>query len=233
MSSEETAAGSGAGRQKNLFDRVRQFDSSHCRRQTPSSSKSREEGLPESLTMRRLVSPAAPAFEEDEEGDAAPEAAPERDADAAHDDGEQDEPQAKRRKAVVSEKTAEKAQEASKKRGLVYLSRLPPFMKPAKLRFLLQQHAEVLRIYLAAEGEGNEGAAAGSTRASRPARRGRAHAAQARWRQQRQAFQGGVSAPPSLPQASSLLTPPPLLPTPPPAGSSLRTRRLRVASPSS
>jgi ESF2/ABP1 family protein len=37
-------------------------------------------------------------------------------------------------------------------RGVVYLSRLPPFMKPAKLRHLLQQHGDILRIYLAAEG---------------------------------------------------------------------------------
>jgi hypothetical protein len=34
----------------------------------------------------------------------------------------------------------------------VYISRVPPFMKPAKLRHLLEQHGEVLRLYLAAEG---------------------------------------------------------------------------------
>lgn len=140
---------------------------------------------------------------------------------------------ARKRPGGLSAAALQKAAADYSRRGLVYLSRLPPFMKPAKLRFLLQQHAEVLRIYLAAEGESDEGAAAGSTRASRPARRGRAHAAQARGWQQRQALQGGVSPPPPLPQASSLLTPPPPLPTPLPDGSSLRTRRLRVASPSS
>jgi ESF2/ABP1 family protein len=46
-------------------------------------------------------------------------------------------------------------------RGVVYLSRLPPFMKPAKLRHLLQQHGDILRIYLAAEGA--SGAAEGAT----------------------------------------------------------------------
>lgn len=34
----------------------------------------------------------------------------------------------------------------------VYLSRIPPFMKPVKVRHLLERHAEVGRIYLAPEG---------------------------------------------------------------------------------
>jgi ESF2/ABP1 family protein len=39
------------------------------------------------------------------------------------------------------------------KRGVVYLSRIPPHMKPLKLRHLLEPFGEVLRIYLAPEGE--------------------------------------------------------------------------------
>lgn len=38
------------------------------------------------------------------------------------------------------------------KRGVVYLSRIPPHMKPLKLRHLLESFGEVLRIYLAPEG---------------------------------------------------------------------------------
>lgn len=37
------------------------------------------------------------------------------------------------------------------KRGVVYLSRIPPHMKPLKLRHLLEPFGEVLRIYLAPE----------------------------------------------------------------------------------
>ena len=39
------------------------------------------------------------------------------------------------------------------KRGVVYLSRIPPHMKPLKLRHLLEPFGQVLRIYLAPEGE--------------------------------------------------------------------------------
>ncbi|CAM9773911.1 unnamed protein product, partial [Chrysoparadoxa australica] len=35
------------------------------------------------------------------------------------------------------------------KRGVVYLSRVPPHMKPAKLRHLLEHHGQIERIYLA------------------------------------------------------------------------------------
>jgi hypothetical protein len=61
---------------------------------------------------------------------------------------------ARRRKgrAVLSAAKLEKLQARYDKRGVVYISRVPPFMKPAKLRHLLEQHGEVLRLYLAAEG---------------------------------------------------------------------------------
>ena len=63
-----------------------------------------------------------------------------------------DAPAAKRRKpSLLSSKSLAAASEEHARRGLCYLSRLPPFMKPAKLRHLLSQHGEVLRIYLAAE----------------------------------------------------------------------------------
>lgn len=37
-------------------------------------------------------------------------------------------------------------------RGVVYLSRIPPYMQPQKIRHLLGQYGEVIRIYLAPEG---------------------------------------------------------------------------------
>eukprot|EP00898_Chlorokybus_atmophyticus_P007658 jgi/Chlat1/7894/Chrsp66S07203 len=43
-------------------------------------------------------------------------------------------------------------QPALQQRGVIYLSRIPPFMKPLKLRHILSQYGEVLRIYLAPEG---------------------------------------------------------------------------------
>lgn len=43
-------------------------------------------------------------------------------------------------------------QETLKKTGILYMSRVPPFMKPMKVRQLLSQYGEVGRIYLAPEG---------------------------------------------------------------------------------
>ena len=37
--------------------------------------------------------------------------------------------------------------------GVVYLSRLPPFMKPAKIRNIFSQYGEVGRLYLQPEGK--------------------------------------------------------------------------------
>ncbi|KAF9183606.1 RNA-binding ATPase activator esf2 [Haplosporangium sp. Z 767] len=45
----------------------------------------------------------------------------------------------------------EKFQAAREKTGIVYLSRIPPFMKPIKLRHLLGKFGELGRIYLAPE----------------------------------------------------------------------------------
>lgn len=42
-------------------------------------------------------------------------------------------------------------EERAKKRGVVYLSRIPPFMNPQKLRRILEQFGEIGRIYLTPE----------------------------------------------------------------------------------
>ncbi|CAB1117754.1 unnamed protein product [Ectocarpus sp. CCAP 1310/34] len=41
------------------------------------------------------------------------------------------------------------------KRGVVYLSRVPPFMKPAKVKHLMEQHGVVTRVYLVEEDQAN------------------------------------------------------------------------------
>lgn len=43
-------------------------------------------------------------------------------------------------------------EESERRRGVVYVSRIPPFMKPVKLRHMLEQFAKIGRVYLAPEG---------------------------------------------------------------------------------
>jgi ESF2/ABP1 family protein len=60
----------------------------------------------------------------------------------------------KKKKKVVKPMTPEalaKFQQEHDRRGVVYLSRIPPFMKALKLRQLLSQFGDVGRIYLRAE----------------------------------------------------------------------------------
>ena len=49
-------------------------------------------------------------------------------------------------------KEAEKYMDDIAKRGVIYLSRIPPFMKPNKARSIFEQYGEVTRLYLAEEG---------------------------------------------------------------------------------
>jgi len=51
----------------------------------------------------------------------------------------------------LTTKQLEKAQKAAKKTGVIYLSRIPPFMKPATLKHLLTPYGEVGRIFLTPE----------------------------------------------------------------------------------
>jgi ESF2/ABP1 family protein len=48
-------------------------------------------------------------------------------------------------------KNAEKYTEKLNKRGVIYLSRVPPFMKPNKARNIFEEFGEVTRLYLAEE----------------------------------------------------------------------------------
>jgi hypothetical protein len=49
-------------------------------------------------------------------------------------------------------KEAEQYKESLEKRGVIYMSRVPPFMKPNKARNLFEQYGEVTRIFLQEEG---------------------------------------------------------------------------------
>lgn len=56
----------------------------------------------------------------------------------------------KNEKSIIR-KEAEKYSERLAKRGVIYVSRIPPFMKPNKLRNLLERYGEITRLYLAEE----------------------------------------------------------------------------------
>jgi len=59
----------------------------------------------------------------------------------------------KKVKKPLSENKLKKFNVQHQKTGVVYLSKIPPFMKPIKLRHLLSRYAKIGRIYLAAEDE--------------------------------------------------------------------------------
>ncbi len=60
--------------------------------------------------------------------------------------------------APVEEEREEEEEKKKKKKertpGVIYLSRVPPFMKPHKLKHLLSPYGRVGRIYLQPEGKG-------------------------------------------------------------------------------
>lgn len=76
-----------------------------------------------------------------------------------NEDGEEDASKrvrgAKKTKKVkpLTPEELEKFQAARDKTGIVYLSKIPPFMKPVKLRHLLGAFGELGRVYLAPEGK--------------------------------------------------------------------------------
>ncbi|KAJ2737174.1 RNA-binding ATPase activator esf2 [Coemansia sp. BCRC 34962] len=53
----------------------------------------------------------------------------------------------------LSEKEILRAQKTERKSGVVYMSRVPPFMKPIKVRQMLQKYGDISRIYLVEEDE--------------------------------------------------------------------------------
>ncbi|KAK8226742.1 hypothetical protein HDK77DRAFT_456995 [Phyllosticta capitalensis] len=54
-------------------------------------------------------------------------------------------------KKNLTKKQAEKAAKATKKSGVIYLSRVPPFMKPMTVKSLLSQYGTIGRVFLTPE----------------------------------------------------------------------------------
>ncbi|KAJ1916326.1 RNA-binding ATPase activator esf2 [Mycoemilia scoparia] len=59
----------------------------------------------------------------------------------------------KPKKSLLTPEDVAKAQAAEKKTGILYMSRVPPFMKPQKIRHMLEKYGEIDRIYLVPEDE--------------------------------------------------------------------------------
>lgn len=56
-----------------------------------------------------------------------------------------------KRKQKKLQKDVEKFKKDQENRGIIYISKVPPFMKPEKVRFLMSQYGDVDRIYLTPE----------------------------------------------------------------------------------
>jgi len=65
----------------------------------------------------------------------------------------EDDKKKKKVKKPISESKLKKFNVQHNKTGVVYLSKIPPFMKPIKIRHILSRYAKIGRIYLAAEDE--------------------------------------------------------------------------------
>mmetsp|Transcript_37792 Transcript_37792/g.150710 ORF Transcript_37792/g.150710 Transcript_37792/m.150710 type:complete len:98 (+) Transcript_37792:36-329(+) len=55
----------------------------------------------------------------------------------------------------LSKKSVERFKKEQSRRGVVYLSRIPPFFKPNKIRSLLGEVGRIDRVYLRAESDGD------------------------------------------------------------------------------
>lgn len=62
--------------------------------------------------------------------------------------------QSDKKKSSFLRKDSSKYTDKILKRGVIYISRIPPFMKPNRARSLFEQYGEVTRIYLAEEDSG-------------------------------------------------------------------------------
>jgi ESF2/ABP1 family protein len=98
-------------------------------------------------------SAAAPADDADAEADVSDGNVSDTHANRSGSEGESNEPPQTNARAPgkLSGKKLEAYNKKMSRRGVVYLSRVPPFMKIAKLRNLLEQYGEVHRIYLVPE----------------------------------------------------------------------------------
>ncbi|EKG10783.1 Nucleotide-binding alpha-beta plait [Macrophomina phaseolina MS6] len=112
-----------------------------------------DDGFDPSL-LRKADAKNAPKLSEprSKAGSAEDETSVHDDADGNDDDGNDDPLKpAPASTKPLSKKKLEKAQKAVKKTGVVYLSRIPPFMKPSTVKSLLSQHGAIGRVFLTPE----------------------------------------------------------------------------------
>jgi hypothetical protein len=99
-------------------------------------------------------------------------------------------PPKKKASKVLSRARLQRLQDKAARRGIVYVSRIPPHMKPAKLRQLLGQYGEIGRVYCTPEDA--------AARRKRKQHGGNTGArARARRRPGRRAGRGGGGGPPT------------------------------------
>ncbi|KAK6000961.1 hypothetical protein QM012_003044 [Aureobasidium pullulans] len=111
-----------------------------------------EEALDKTSAIAKKPVPAAPKgrFELDDED--ADDFIPEDDED--DNDNLENEAEATTKGKTVkplTQKQLLKAQKAAKKTGVIYISRIPPFMKPATLKHYLSPYGEIGRVFLTPE----------------------------------------------------------------------------------
>ncbi|KAH0274569.1 hypothetical protein KCU91_g5188, partial [Aureobasidium melanogenum] len=113
-----------------------------------------EEALDKTSAIAKKLAPVAPKgrFELDDED--ADDFVPEDDEDDNDDLETATEAASSTREKTVkplTQKQLLKAQKAAKKTGVIYISRIPPFMKPATLKHYLSPYGEIGRVFLTPE----------------------------------------------------------------------------------
>ncbi|KAJ2617294.1 RNA-binding ATPase activator esf2 [Coemansia sp. RSA 1365] len=113
-----------------------------------------EQGRSEVIRQRRLESDDSDSDVESEHSPVDMEEAlnseDDDDNDLADEGGKASIEQSKR---PLSEKEVEQAQKRERKSGVVYMSRVPPYMRPIKVRHMLEKYGQIGRIYLIEEDE--------------------------------------------------------------------------------
>lgn len=90
---------------------------------------------------RGAMEPVADQKDQDPGGDHEPPAEPSNEG-----EGGEEKKKVKRPLKPLSQRKVKDYNDGLAKRGVVYLSRVPPFMKPAKVKHLMEQHGVVTRV---------------------------------------------------------------------------------------
>ncbi|KAJ2807697.1 RNA-binding ATPase activator esf2 [Coemansia guatemalensis] len=113
-----------------------------------------EQGRSEMIRQRRLESDESDSDVESDHSPVDAEEALDSDNDIGSDPADDaGEAGTGKGKQLLSEKEVRQAQKRERKSGVVYMSRVPPYMKPIKVRHMLEKYAQIGRIYLIEESE--------------------------------------------------------------------------------